>query len=179
MLLLFFLRSAKRPGFRAPVGRSRAAVGVSPLRASIPNALRTYPAYGGRKSLRSPSAVILRVSAQGSTGGSARRPWLRHRLRLRPASRAILIHPEQGKSKLVIWDAKGRCPSAHPGRERCPLHLGYRSPLGRGARRIPCPCGDSVSGLIRVKVKPLRGRLRRTLTLHHGRKNILKIYRAY
>ena len=115
----------------------------------------------------------------GFAWGAARRPWLRHRLRLRPASRATLTHPEQGKSKLVIWDAKGRCPSAHPGRERCPLHLGYRSPLGRGARRIPCPCGDSVSGLIRVKVKPLRGRLRRTLTLHRGRKNILKIHRAY
>ena len=96
-----------------------------------------------------------------------------------PGKPCYLTHPEQGKSKLVIWDAKGRCPSAHPGRERCPLHLGYRSPLGRGARRIPCPCGDSVSGLIRVKVKPLRGRLRRTLTLHRGRKNILKIHRAY
>ena len=98
---------------------------------------------------------------------------------LTPGKPCYLTHPEQGKSKLVIWDAKGRCPSAHPGRERCPLHLGYRSPRGRGARRIPCPSGESVSGLIRVKVKPLRGRLRRTLTLHRGRKNILKIHRAY
>ena len=181
MLLLFFLRSAKRPGFRASVGRSRAAVGVSPLRASIPNALRTYPAYGGRKS-RSRCAPLGRHPSGKCSGfdwGFGAETMATSSSPLTPGKPCYLTHPEQGKSKLVIWDAKGRCPSAHPGRERCPLHLGYRSPLGRGARRIPCPCGDSVSGLIRVKVKPLRGRLRRTLTLHRGRKNILKIHRAY
>ena len=45
----------------------------------------------------------------------------------------------------------------------------YRSPLGRREKPLSFPSSsDSVLGASRVKVKPLRGRLRRTLTLHRA-----------
>ena len=58
----------------------------------------------------------------------------------------------------------------HPSREQSPLHPILTLTAGQEGKALqPFPSSsNSVLGSSRVKVKPLRGRLRRTLTLHRA-----------